>query len=84
MYFIKLDAMETIERLCRICTKYKDDFDIDIEYGRYTVDGCSILGVSSLMGNIVRIHPPSEDRNSNTELIKNMYSELKKIGAYEV
>lgn len=78
MIFIKLDTLDTASNLTRVCEKYKGDMSIDVLYGRYIVDGRSILGVTSLLGNIVRIDPITCDH----ELIEDFTKEVKKIGAW--
>lgn len=57
---IKLD-FDNIEAICEICNKYRNKFDVDVKYGRYTVDGCSILGVASLGGKRVEVKPITDD-----------------------
>lgn len=76
--FISLDKIETVNKLCKICDKY--DFDINVEYGRYVIDAKSILGVMSLLGNIVKIVPITSDDNE----IDKLYIEMEDIGAYIV
>ena len=75
MFYIKLSTLEVINNLVRICDRYKDKMDIDMLYGRYTVDAASYLGVMSLMGNIVEIRPVSDD----DVLIKEFLGELETI-----
>lgn len=43
MLFLKLNALDDANKHCNICNKYKDKMDVDIKYGRYIVDGCSVL-----------------------------------------
>ena len=59
--------------LVKCCEKFKDKFDVDIGYGRYIVDGCSILGVQTIVGHIVSVNPQTEDQ----EMISQFISELK-------
>lgn len=75
MFYIKLSTLEVINNLVRICDRYKDKMDIDMLYGRYTVNAASYLGVMSLMGNIVEIKPISDDE----VLIKELLDELETI-----
>lgn len=60
-----LDSVQSAERLIRLCEKYRDDMglDIDIIHGRQTVDGCSLLGVSSLIGKFVSVVPVGKDED---------------------
>ena len=80
MLFIKLNDLETVNNLCKLGEKYKDNIDIDVSYGRQIVDARSVLGVTSLIGNIVKITPLSDDSNAITQFSK----DLCKIGGYEV
>lgn len=61
MIFIKLDSLETVNKLVKTCDKYKNKMDVDVIYGRYIVDGCSVLAVASLIGNVVRINANTDD-----------------------
>lgn len=78
MIFIKLDNLDTVNKLVSVCNKYKDRADIDIVYGRYTLDGCSVLGVASLIGNIVKIIPVLDDG----VLLDTFIVDVKEIGAW--
>jgi phosphotransferase system HPr-like phosphotransfer protein len=44
--FIKLKTIDDVKEFVNICSKY--DVDIDVEQGKFTVDGKSILGIFSL------------------------------------
>lgn len=76
MIFINLDTIDVVNNLVKVCDRYNDIY-IDIIHGRYTVNGKSILGVCSLMGNIVRIVPDTicED------ILDNLTKDLIEIGA---
>lgn len=78
MVFINLDTIEKAIKLTGVCEKYKS-IDIDILYGRYIIDGRSILGVSSLLGNIIKIYPNTDDN----EMIDSITKDLEKIGAWK-
>ena len=56
-YLISMDKIRTVLDLCALCEKYRSDFDTDVKCGRYTVDGASVLGMSSLLGRIVKVCP---------------------------
>jgi len=73
-----LETLDTVKDLCKICDTYRDKMDIDVTYGRYTIDGCSVLGVASLLGNVVGIKPNTDDGKK----IECFYEEIKNIGAY--
>ena len=55
MLSVGLDSFDTCVKLARLCEKYKDDGGIDVLYGRYVVDGASMLGVESLAGHLVSV-----------------------------
>ena len=80
MIFIKLDTLETVNKLVNVCSKYKDRTYIDIVYGRYTVDGCSVLGVASLLRNIVKIKPSTDDQ----DILDAFTKDVDEIGGWSV
>ena len=61
MFSFNIISEEAAIRLTRLCKKYHKKMDIDVVHGRYIIDGCSILGVYSLIGHIVTIDPQSGD-----------------------
>ena len=75
MLSFNLNSKESAESLIRLCEKYHDSMEVDIIHGRQTVDGCSLMGVISLLGNFVTVYPHSEDR----ELIQKFADELEMI-----
>ena len=62
--------------LVKCCEKFKDKFDVDIGYGRYIVDGCSILGVQTVVGHVVSVNPQTDDQ----EMIERFKNLLKNTG----
>ena len=72
-----LDSVQSAERLIRLCEKYRDcnGLDIDIVHGRQTVDGCSLLGVISLIGRFVTVVPNTTDK----EMLQKFAEELERI-----
>ena len=76
MVLINLDSLDVVTQLTRVCEKY--EIDIDIVYGRYVVNGKSVLGVSSLIGNIVKVEPNTDD----SLLLEYLTRDLKEIGAW--
>lgn len=72
-----LDSVQSAERLIRLCEKYRDDIglDIDIIHGRQTVDGCSLLGVTSLISRFVTVVPNTTDK----EMLQKFAEELERI-----
>lgn len=62
-----LDSVQAANKLVQLCEKYHEDMDIDIVHGRYIIDGCSMLGVHSLIGHIVSIEPQTDDENLKSE-----------------
>lgn len=75
MLSYNINSFEAANRLTKMCDKYKDVVAIDVIYGRYTVDGSSILGVHSLSGHIVSIDPQTTDKN----ILKQIEDDLQKI-----
>lgn len=78
MVFLNLDSLDKVTKLVKVCEKY-DSIDFDVIHGRYVINGKSVLGVSSLIGNIVKIEPNTTDSLLTTYVIK----ELEEIGAWE-
>ena len=78
MWKIKLDSERTCAELVGVCQDFKQVIPVNVCYGRYMVDGCSILGLLSLIPHTVDIWVPE----MNEIIIKNFTDELKKIGAY--
>lgn len=78
MVFVTLDSLDKVNALVKVCERYKD-VDTDIMHGRYTVDGRSVLGVSSLLGNIVKVCPNTTDECLMNSIIK----DLEEIGAWD-
>ena len=63
MLSFNIDSKESAEKLIRLCEKYRDDTEVDVIYGRQTVDGCSLLGVMSLIGHFVTVKPQTDDKS---------------------
>lgn len=78
MIFIYLDKLETINKLCKVCEDHEDIY-IDVVYGRQIIDGCSILGVASLMGKIVTLVAHTDDNEKLTRFAADIFA----IGGYE-
>lgn len=76
MILINLDSLDIVTQLTRVCEKY--EADTDVIYGRYVVNGKSVLGVSSLIGKIVKIEPNTNDKL----LLSYITRDLKEIGAW--
>ena len=70
---------EDVERISAICGSYRDWFDIDLKFGRYTVDGCSYLGVLLLSDHIVQVCPVPD---TNEKIKIKLFEKLKPYGAY--
>lgn len=75
MLSFNLNSKESAENLIRLCEKYHDEMEVDVVHGRQTVDGCSLMGVISLLGNFVTVRPNCEDE----ELIQKFSDELERI-----
>ena len=80
MWKIELETTDICEELTKICQKYQDLLKVDICFGRYLVDGCSLLGVMSLMLHEVQICIPE---NAEECVIKDFEDEIIKIGAFK-
>lgn len=76
MLSFNLDSKESAEKLIRLCEKYHEKTEVDIIYGRQTVDGRSLLGVMSLAGNFVTVDPQTNDK-SVLEQFKNDLEKIK-------
>lgn len=76
MIFLNLDSLDKASNLTKVCEKY--DVDFDVFYGRYIIDGKSVLGVASLIGHIIKI-----ETNTNDSLLLNyIIKDLEGIGAW--
>ena len=76
MIFLNLDGLNKVEQLVKVCEKY--EIYVDVVHGRYTINGKSVLGVSSLIGNIVKIVPATKDKLLLGYIVK----DLESIGAW--
>ena len=81
---INLDTIDKCEKLVQICKRYQDVTIVDVYYGHYVVDGCSFLGVMSLLLHEVEINIiESKKVTDNIYPIKEMMiQELNDIGAW--
>ena len=72
-----LDSVQSAEKLVRLCEKCRDEMemDVDVTHGRQTVDGCSLLGVTSLIGKFVSVVPVGR----NEDAIQRFSEELERI-----
>lgn len=72
MLSCKLDTIETAKRLVGICDKY--DEDIDVIHRRQVIDGKSLVGVISLVGNIVSLDIITNDSDVKDNFEKDIMS----------
>ena len=72
MIAYKLDTLEDVNNLVKVCDRY--DFYIDVIHGSQVVDGKSVLGVASLVGKFVTVIPQTDDE----VVISKFESEIKK------
>lgn len=63
MLSFNLNSKKSAEDLIKLCEKYRDDVEVEVIHGSQTVNGCSLLGVFSLIGNFVGINTYSGDEN---------------------
>lgn len=66
-----LGSSDDAEHLINLCRKY--NFDIDVVHRRYIIDGKSILGIMSLVGNTVGIDLITDDEDIKEEFRKKLY-----------
>lgn len=64
MLSFNLNSKKSAEDLIKLCEKYRDDVEVEVIHGNQTVNGCSLLGVFSLLGNFVGIKPNSRDESA--------------------
>lgn len=59
MISYSLNTIDDAEKLVDICKRYKKEYqmDTDVCFAQYTVNGCSLLGVTSLLGHFVTLQP---------------------------
>lgn len=75
MLNFNLNSRSAAEKLIRLCESYKNVMSVDVVCGRQTLDGCSMLGVVSLIGNFVTVIPNSSDEG----LLKRFEKDLEGI-----
>ncbi|WP_281696647.1 hypothetical protein [Bacteroides clarus] len=66
--------MKSAKKLIQLCEKYHDRMEVDVIHGRYIIDGCSMLGVHSLLGHTVTLEPQTDDK----KLVEQFGKELEK------
>ena len=64
MLNFNLNSKKSAEDLIKLCEKYSDDVEVEVIHGNQTVNGCSLLGVFSLIGNFVGIKPDSRNEDA--------------------
>lgn len=64
MLSFNLNSKKSAEDLIKLCEKYRDDVEVEVIHGNQTVNGCSLLGVFSLMGNFVGVKADSRDEDA--------------------
>jgi len=72
MVSYNISSIKTAEHLVQICRKFPED--IDVIYQRQIIDGKNILGVYSLIGNIVGV-----DIITDNEKVKEKLADLLKV-----
>lgn len=75
MLSFNIDSCESAGKLVKLCEKYHGKMEIDVIHGRTVIDGRSLLGVHSLIGNIVGVNPQTDDKI----LLSEFGEELEKI-----
>lgn len=74
MLSFNIDSMKSAKKLIQLCEKYHDRMEVDVIHGRYIIDGCSMLGVHSLLGHTVTLEPKTDDK----KLVEQFGKELEK------
>lgn len=64
MLSFSLNSKKSAEDLIKLCEKYRDDVEVEVIHGNQIVNGCSLLGVFSLIGNFVGIKADSRDESA--------------------
>ena len=75
MLSFNLNSKKSAEDLIKLCEKYRDDVEVEVIHGNQTVNGCSLLGVFSLIGNFVGIKTDSRDERA----VKRFAEELERL-----
>lgn len=75
MLSFNLNSKKSAEDLIKLCEKYRDDVEVEVIHGNQIVNGCSLLGVFSLMGNFVGVKADSRDERA----VKRFAEELERI-----
>ena len=75
MLNFNLNSKKSAEDLIKLCEKYRDDVEVEVIHGNQIVNGCSLLGVFSLIGNFVGIKTDSRDERA----VKRFAEELERI-----
>ena len=75
MLSFNLNSKKSAEDLIKLCEKYRDDVEVEVIHGNQTVNGCSLLGVFSLIGNFVGIIADSRDESA----VQRFAEELERI-----
>lgn len=66
---INLNKVEDIHKFVSICSNYEED--IDVYYGRLTIDGKSIMGIMSLdLSRNIDVSILTEDKNIEEDFYK--------------
>ena len=49
-----IDSAQKAAKLASICDRYKDNIGgVDVHYGKYVIDGASVMGLVDLIGRFV-------------------------------
>lgn len=76
---------DNIPKVVKACEPYIRYFDIDLRYGRHSVDAISYLGVLSFCNHTVQVVPviAALKDDVDEEKVNWLFKELKQLGAYE-
>lgn len=76
---------ENVQPIVRVCEPYMKYFDIDLKYGRHSVDATSYLGVLSFCGHTVEVIPlvAALKDDVDDDKVRELFDKLKLLGGYE-
>lgn len=75
MLSFNLNSKKSAEDLIKLCEKYRDDVEVEVIHGNQIVNGCSLLGVFSLIGDFVGVKADSRDEDA----VQRFAEELERI-----
>lgn len=71
MLSCQLSSIDDAKKLVNLCMQYGED--IDVIHRRQIIDGKSLLGVISLVGNMVSVEMLTENKDTEMAFKKHFY-----------